>query len=210
MAREGIPFVLIFLVPAVIFIVFGLWAGAAICFVLAAYMAYFFRDPERRPPTDERLIVSPADGRVVKVGPVEPASIESPIQVSIFLSPLNVHINRAPIAGDVIDVVYKPGAFHVASRDVASIENEQNVITVRGRYVTITFRQVAGVLARRIVFWKKKGDSVSLGERVGLMKFSSRIDVLIPPGVEVLVEKGDRVIAGVTIIGRVGSGGPDV
>jgi phosphatidylserine decarboxylase len=165
-------------------------------------MAFFFRDPERECPIDDRLIISPADGRVVVVDPVEPDAKDSPTQISIFLSPMNVHINRSPIAGEITEVIYKRGAFHVASRDIASVENEQNIVTIRGRFVTIMFRQIAGVVARRIVLWKKQGDRVALGERVGLMKFSSRMDVIVPTEVEVLVRKGDRVVAGVTVLGR--------
>lgn len=200
MAREGLPYVLIFLGPGLVLGLLGLWAGAAACFVLAAYMVFFFRDPARQPPTDERLVVAPADGRVVAV-----ESGDSVTQVSIFLSPLDVHINRSPIAGEIADVVYKQGTFHMANRGIASVENEQNVVTVRGRHLTIVFRQIAGVLARRIVFWKNAGDRVELGERIGLMKFSSRMDVLIPAGVEVLARRGQRVTGGLTVIARVGS-----
>jgi phosphatidylserine decarboxylase len=203
MAKEGIPFILFFLVPAGIFIYMGWWIAAVLCLLLAGFMAFFFRDPERECPIDETVILSPADGRVVVVAPVDKSAKDSPTQVSIFLSPMDVHINRSPIAGEILDVVYKPGAYHVASRDVASLENEQNVITVRGPRVTIVYRQIAGILARRIVFWKKKGDVVRAGERIGLMKFSSRMDVLMPLEVEVLVHPGDRVVAGVTAIGRV-------
>lgn len=203
MAKEGIPFIVIFLVPAIIFGLLGWWVAAAGCLLLAAFMAFFFRDPERACPTDDALVISPADGRVVIVAPVEPTRQDSPTQISIFLSPMNVHINRSPIAGEILDVVYKPGAFHVASRDIASVENEQNVITIRGELVTILVRQIAGVLARRIVLWAKAGDRVALGQRIGLMKFSSRMDVIVPPEVEVLVRKGDRVVAGLTPLGRV-------
>jgi phosphatidylserine decarboxylase len=166
-------------------------------------MIFFFRDPKRRCPNDDRLVISPADGRVVVVALVESGVENSPTQISIFLSPLDVHINRSPIAGEITQVLYKPGAFHVASRDIASVENEQNIVTVRGRRVTIVFRQIAGVLARRIVLWKKEGDLVSMGERIGLMKFSSRMDVLMPVEVEVLVRKGERVKGGITVLGRV-------
>ena len=203
MAKEGIPFIALFLVPAAIFAVMGWWVAAIASILLAAFMAYFFRDPARSCPVDDRIIVSPADGRVVVVASVEPGAKDSPTQISIFLSPMDVHINRSPIAGEIIDVVYKPGAFHVASRDIASVENEQNIITVRGARVTVVVRQIAGVLARRVVLWKKKGDCVKLGERVGLMKFSSRMDVVVPPGVEVLVRRGDRVTGGVSVIGRI-------
>ena len=203
MAKEGIPFIILFLIPTAIFAVIGWWVAAVVCFLLAAFMAFFFRDPDRNCPVDDRLIISPADGRVVVVAPVDSGVKDSPTQVSIFLSPMDVHINRSPIAGEIIDVVYKPGAFHVASRDVASVENEQNIITVRGARVTVVVRQIAGVLARRVVLWKKKGDRVQLGERLGLMKFSSRMDVVLPSEVEVLVKRGERVTGGVSVIGRI-------
>lgn len=202
MAKEGIPFISLFLVPGLVFIALGWWIAAGLCLILAAFMAFFFRDPARDCPADARIVVSPADGRVVAAARVDERTENSPTQISIFLSPLDVHINRSPIAGEILDVSYKPGAFHIASRDIASVENEQNVVTVRGEKLTIVFRQIAGVLARRIVLWKKKGDRVAMGERVGLMKFSSRMDVILPAEVEVLVHKGDRVIGGVSVLGR--------
>jgi len=202
MAREGIPFVAGFIVPGLLFVVLGWWIVAAMCLLLAAFMAFFFRDPERDCPIDNRIVVSPADGQVVSASSVDERAGNSPTQISIFLSPLDVHINRSPIAGEIVDVVYKPGAFHVASREIASVENEQNVVTVRGEKLTIVFRQIAGVLARRIVLKKEKGDRVALGERIGLMKFSSRMDVILPAEVDVLVRKGDRVIGGISILGR--------
>ena len=203
MAKEGIPFIALFLLPGIVFLALGWWIAAGLCLILAAFMAFFFRDPVRACPVDERLVVSPADGRVVAAARVDERLDDSPIQISIFLSPLDVHINRSPIAGEILDVAYKPDTFHIASRDIASVENEQNVVTVRGEKLTIVFRQIAGVLARRIVLWKKKGDQVAMGERVGLMKFSSRMDVIMPGEVELLVHKGDRVIGGVSVLGRV-------
>jgi phosphatidylserine decarboxylase len=202
MAREGIPFVVSFLVPGLLFVVLGWWIAATLCLLLAVFMAFFFRDPERDCPVDNRIVVSPADGRVVSASRVDARASDSPTQISIFLSPLDVHINRSPIAGEIVEVVYKPGAFHVASREIASVENEQNVVTVRGEKLTIVFRQIAGVLARRIVLKKKTGDRVALGERIGLMKFSSRMDVILPAEIDVLVRKGDRVIGGVSVLGR--------
>lgn len=202
MAREGIPFIVLFLVPAIVFAVLGWWIASAAFALLMLFMVFFFRDPTRVSPSGEGLIVSPADGRVVAISPVEPSSAESPVQISIFLSPLDVHINRSPISGEISDVLYKPGRFHIASRDIASIENEQNVITIRGSDFTVVARQIAGALARRVVFWKKKGDRVALGERIGLMKFSSRMDVLIPAGFPVLVKPGDRVIGGITVLAQ--------
>jgi phosphatidylserine decarboxylase len=203
MAKEGIPYIVLFIVPAAIFAALGWWIAAALSFALAAFMAFFFRDPRRDCPVDDTLIISPADGRVVVVAPVEPGRSDSPTQISIFLSPMDVHINRSPIAGEIVEAVYKPGAFHVASRDIASVENEQNILTIRGRLVTIDVRQIAGVLARRVVMWKQRGDRVQLGERIGLMKFSSRMDVIVPVEVEVLVRPGDRVRGGITVLGRV-------
>jgi phosphatidylserine decarboxylase len=202
MAKEGIPFVALFLVPGLGFLALGWWIPAAVCVILAAFMVFFFRDPRRDSPTDDRIVISPADGRVVAANRVDDRVDDSPTQISIFLSPLDVHINRSPIAGEIVDVVYRPGAFHIASRDIASVENEQNIVTVRGTNMTIVFRQIAGVLARRVVCWKKKGERVAMGERVGLMKFSSRMDVLLPAEIEVLARKGDRVVGGVTVLGR--------
>jgi phosphatidylserine decarboxylase len=202
MAREGVPFIVLFLTPGLVFAALGWWVPAAICLVLAAFMVFFFRDPERECPVDDRLVVSPADGRVVAAARLDQQANNSPTQISIFLSPLDVHINRSPIAGEIIEVAYKPGAFHIASRDVASVENEQNVVTIRGEKLTIVVRQIAGVIARRIVLWKKEGDRVALGERIGLMKFSSRMDVVLPAEVEVLARKGDRVKGGVSVLGR--------
>jgi phosphatidylserine decarboxylase len=203
MAKEGIPFILIFLIPAAIFLYLNWWVAAVLCLLLAAFMAFFFRDPERQCLTDDQVVLSPADGRVVMLTPVDPGSSDSPVNLAIFLSPMDVHINRSPIAGEIVDVVYKPGAFHIASKDIATVENEQNVITIKGRYVTIVTRQIAGALARRVVFWKKKGDYVTMGEKFGLMKFSSRMDVVMPSEVEVMVKKGDRVVGGITVIGRI-------
>ena len=203
MAREGIPFILTFVVPSIALIALGFWTGAALCLAMAAFMAFFFRDPERQIPSDGDVVVSPADGRVLAAGRLEPGDDSAPFQISIFLSPLDVHINRSPIEGEIVDVTYKPGAFHIASRDIASVENEQNILTVKGSKVTVTVRQVAGIMARRLVLWKRAGDRVGLGERIGLMKFSSRMDVIFPPDVEIMVRKGDRVKGGVTIIGRI-------
>lgn len=203
MAKEGIPFIVLFLIPTAVFIMLAWWVAAAVCIALAAFMAFFFRDPERQCSADETVVVSPADGRVVVVAAVDAGAQKPHTRVSIFLSPLDVHINRSPVTGEITDVVYKKGAYHIASRDIASAENEQNIVTVKGPRMTIVFRQIAGVLARRVVFWKKKGDHVAAGERIGLMKFSSRMDVEMPPEVEVLVKVGDKVVGGITPIGRI-------
>ncbi len=166
-------------------------------------MAYFFRDPHRVVPEDEDVVVSPADGRVTRVQAVSDGEPQSPNVISIFLSPLDVHVNRAPIAGEIIDLAYTKGKFMMATRDEASLVNEQNALTIRGRKMTIVCKQIAGVLARRIVCWKSVGDRVALGERFGLIKFSSRTDLILPASVEITVRIGDRVRGGVSVVGRI-------
>jgi phosphatidylserine decarboxylase len=168
--------------------------------ILALFVLNFFRDPERPIPTQPQAIISPADGRVVQI--VEESYEGCPVcRISIFMSPLDVHVNRSPIAGVVKEVNYRKGAFRVAMEDAASIENEQNVFTVEGEQGRIVVKQIAGILARRIVFWKRPGDALARGERVGLIKFGSRVDVLMAPDVTLSVKVGDRVRAGSSILG---------
>jgi phosphatidylserine decarboxylase len=174
----------------------GPWFAAPL-WVLAAFCLYFFRDPERAIPAGD-VAVSPADGRVVAVKPEGPALN----RVSIFLNIFDVHVNRAPIAGAIAKVQYREGKFHVASREVCSDQNEQNVVTVQGDGTTVIFKQIAGLIARRIVFRKKPGDRVATGERVGLIKFGSRVDVLFGPEWEIVVHPGMRVSAGSSVIAR--------
>jgi phosphatidylserine decarboxylase len=210
MVKEGYVWVL---VPLLAGLAAGLlyllvWPGLpllALAFVLlflAAFMAYFFRDPQRAVPTEAGLVVSPADGKVTRVEKLSGGGADSPTVVSIFLSPFDVHVNRAPIAGEVIDVTYTKGRFIAATSDNASLVNEQNALTIKGERMTVVCKQIAGVLARRIVCWKRPGDSLELGERFGLIKFGSRTDLVLPGDVEVLVKVGQRVSGGVTIIGR--------
>lgn len=182
---------------------YGWWWLAIPLFLLAAFMAYFFRDPKRALPSDADLVVAPADGRVTRVELIAGDDPQSPSVVSIFLSVFDVHINRAPIAGEVVDVAYTKGRFMIATRDEASLVNEQNALTIRGQKITVVCKQIAGVLARRIVCWKRVGDRVGLGERFGLIKFSSRTDLILPPEVEVLVRVGERVRGGVSVIGKI-------
>ncbi len=182
----------------------GYWAVALVFLLLATFMAYFFRDPNRQVPAAEAdIIVSPADGRVTLVKELFAEQGNSGKLVSIFLSPLDVHINRAPIAGRITDVSYARGKFLMATDKNASLVNEQNVLTIQGEHITVVCKQIAGILARRIVCWKKKGDYVGLGERFGLIKFSSRTDLIVPGNVDVLVSEGMRVKGGITIIGRI-------
>lgn len=195
------------LVPAALAVavfLLGFWPVALLLGILAAFMAFFFRDPERQPPSDPNVVVAPADGRVTRVRPVEESSDDvSATVVSIFLSPLDVHINRAPIAGEITNVSYTRGKFLMATNENASLVNEQNALTIKGERITIVCKQIAGILARRIVCWKRAGERVALGERFGLIKFSSRTDVLLPASVDVVVAEGARVQGGTSIIGRI-------
>jgi phosphatidylserine decarboxylase len=202
-AREGLPYVIIPILLALAPAYLGYWPVALLLLALAAFMAFFFRDPQRTVPQDDNIIVSPADGRVTRIETLEPGNASSPTVVSIFLSPLDVHINRAPLAGKILDVTYTKGKFLMAMNEQASLLNEQNALTIRGEKVTVVCKQIAGVLARRIICWKRAGDELTLGERFGLIKFSSRTDLILPPNVTVQVQKGARVRGGVTIVGRV-------
>lgn len=200
--REGIPYVIATALPALLFLVFGYWPVAVVFGLLCFSMAFFFRDPRRSPPADPDVIVAPADGRITRIRKLAEDD-NSPTLVSIFLSPLDVHVNRSPIAGVIKNVSYVPGKFLIATSENASAENEQNELTIEGERVTVRCKQIAGILARRIVCWKHQGDRVSLGERFGLIKFSSRTDLIMPQEVEVFVKEGDRVKGGTTVIGRV-------
>lgn len=206
MARDGLLWVLIPLAAAVTAALFGWWYVALPLGLLAAFMAYFFRDPKRTAPEDPSLVVSPADGRVTRVEKLAPADPQSPTVVSIFLSPFDVHINRAPIAGEVLDVTYTKGKFMIATSEQASVVNEQNALTIQGERVTVVCKQIAGVLARRIVCWKRAGDRLTLGERFGLIKFSSRTDLILPSEVDVQLSVGERVRGGETVVGRLRDG----
>ena len=175
------------------------WTYAGIfLLVLAAFVAFFFRNPERRVPADPKAIVSPADGRVVKVERVGNAT-----KLSIFLSIFNVHVNRSPIAGRIEAMDYRKGRFKAAFDHAASVENERNIIMVGNGDLKIVFTQIAGVVARRIVCWKRVGDNVEKGELIGLIRFGSRVDILFPAMTEVTVEKGARVRGGTTVIGKI-------
>ena len=204
MVKEGLPFVLVPLIITAIFVFLYFWFGGAVFliaavgwFLLTAFMAYFFRDPRRAIPGEENIIVSAADGRVTRVEENENGKF-----VSVFLSPLDVHINRSPIAGKVVKVEYVKGKKNPATSNEASLVNERNSLTIEGEKMTVVCTQIAGIVARRIVCWSKTGDNLELGEKFGLIKFSSRTDLLMPKEVEVLVKIGDRVKGGETIIAK--------
>lgn len=185
-----------------LFTLSAFWAVALALFALSAFMAYFFRDPERVVPTETNIVLSPSDGRITRIKLLNPDDPLSGKVVSIFLSPLDVHINRSPIAGMITKRDYIKGKLRTAMREEASLVNEQNVLTIEGQRITVQCKQIAGVLARRIICWKDVGSQLALGERFGMILFSSRTDLVLPPEVELLVHEGMRVRGGETIIGR--------
>lgn len=170
---------------------------AAPLFLLALFCLYFFRDPDRAIP-DGPVAVSPADGKVVSIVGDGAEST----RISIFLNIFDVHVNRAPIGGKITGVEYTKGQFLVASREVASSQNERNTVAIAGDSTCVRFAQIAGLIARRIVFYKKLGDPVAKGERVGLIKFGSRVDIFLGPEWEILVRAGERVAGGSSVIAR--------
>ena len=176
------------------------WLGAALLF-LGLFVLFFFRDPERVPPADPQTIVSPADGRVMLV-------VEEPLggvpgrRISVFLSVFDVHVNRSPVAGKITAIEYRTGKFYAAMRGKASAENEQNAFHVSTEHGAVVFKQIAGWVARRILCWKSVGDSVVRGERIGMIRFGSRMDIWLPNGVEILVRPGQRVAAGASVLAR--------
>jgi phosphatidylserine decarboxylase len=174
-----------------------LWAAPAV--LLAAFCLWFFRDPERVVPQDAGAIVSPGDGKVTDVSSVIVNGSERK-RISIFLNVFNVHVNRSPIGGVIRDARYQKGKFLNAMAPNSADENEQNIVTVEGEGQTVIFKQIAGLIARRIVFTKKAGDQVARGERVGMIKFGSRVDVVMDPSVEIAVKVGDHVKGAATVL----------
>ncbi len=178
----------------------GVIAGSVLVFV-ALFVFYFFRNPERVIPSEPGAIVSPGDGRVVVVK--DEANAGRPgKRISIFLAVWNVHVNRSPAAGTITRLEYKPGKFLAAWAESASFENEQNVFTLASEHGELVFKQIAGWVARRVVSWKKQGEVVARGERVGLVRFGSRVDIWMPENAEVAVKVGENVKGGSTILAR--------
>jgi phosphatidylserine decarboxylase len=197
MVKEGFPFVIVPIAIAIIFAFFQIWIGVIVFVALALFMAFFFRDPQRSIPSEANIIVSAADGKVTRIEDREDGKF-----VSVFLSPVDVHINRAPIAGKVVKVEQFQGKKAPATSNQASQTNERNSITIEGEKMIIVCTQIVGILARRIVCWSKEGDQLEIGEKFGLIKFGSRTDLLMPENVEIAVKIGDKVVGGETIIGR--------
>src|SRR4051812_43338663 len=204
--RAGYPFIAGALVPAAALAV-ARRRGAAFAFaVLGGFFTYFFRDPDRAVPQSAGVVVAPADGKVMIAGPSDgrwapPGDWK---QITIFLSPLDVHMNRSPVAGRITRIDYRPGKFLPAYKE-ASNDNELNELWIDSEGGTVVFRQVVGMLARRIVCRVQAGDVVARGERIGLMKFGSRMDVFLPVEAEVLISVGQHVVGGETILARFGA-----
>lgn len=201
MVKDGYKFAAAPLLIGIIALVFHwAWLGGGLVF-LAVFVLFFFRDPERTPPSDPDAIVSPGDGRVMEV--VEEANAGTPgRRISVFLSIFDVHVNRSPVAGRITAIEYRKGQFYGAMRGRASEENEQNVFHVSSERGEIVFKQIAGWVARRILCWKAVGDSVTRGERVGMIRFGSRVDIWVPDRVQILVRPGQHVAAGSSVLAR--------
>ena len=198
MVRDGIFYALALAVAAALLFLLSPWL-ALIPLLLAAFFLWFFRDPERIVPQDPGLIVSPADGKVTDISAMEMMGRRMQ-RISIFLNVFNVHVNRSPVGGVIRAVEYRKGRFGNAMNAGCCEVNEQSIVTVEGDGQTVIFKQIAGLLARRIVFTKKIGDKVGRGERIGLIKFGSRVDVIMDAGVEMKVKIGDHVAGGSTIL----------
>jgi phosphatidylserine decarboxylase len=196
-AIQAVPFLAVLLAAGLVLgVVFGPWAAAPVG-ILLLFVLFFFRDPDRIVPEGEGLVLSPADGRITEI-----LRGRDGTRVSVFLSVLNCHINRSPVSGSVLQARHSPGRFHPAWQGRASHENERNHLVLRSEAGDYGVTQVAGALARRIVCTKSVGDIVKRGERIGLIRFGSRTDLHLPPGVDPLVRVGDRVKGGLTIMAR--------
>lgn len=196
-AKEGYKFVIFLAAVAAIWFAFGFPIGGLIFLGLALFVLFFFRDPDRVYRGGPGKIVSPADGKIVSIRREGEQDV-----ISIFLSVFNVHINRAPVGGTITEIQYHPGKFLVAFAEKASTENERNSITIEQDGKAVRFVQIAGLIARRIVCWRKKGEQVQMAEKVGLIQFGSRVDVYFPTGSKVVVQMGQKVKGGESIVGE--------
>jgi phosphatidylserine decarboxylase len=200
MVRDAYKFIIPVLALGVLFALFKYPYPAAFFIILSIYIGYFFRNPKRSIPPGEKLIVSPADGKVVKIYKDAAGGDQT---ISIFLNIFNVHVNRSPIAGELKKLEYKRGKFKAAFEEEASRVNEQNVITICGESVQVTVRQIAGLIARRVICWKKPGCQLQRGELFGLIRFGSRVDIEMPANVKILTRVGEKVKGGTSILGEI-------
>lgn len=205
MIKDAYRFIVPILAIAALCALLGWRIPALLLLLPAAFVGYFFRNPVRSIPTGENIIVSPADGKVVRVAsiPAAEGELAGGRCVSIFLNIFDVHVNRAPIGGELERVDYKRGKFKVAYNEEASRVNEQNILTIRGQGCRVVVKQIAGLIARRVVCWKRPGHVLVRGELFGLIRFGSRVDLLLPEEVEILVKVGERVKGGSSVIGKV-------
>ena len=203
-AGEGAPFIALPLVGTAAAAAFSVWWAAALLALLTIFLIQFFRDPDRTSAAPPECVLSPADGTILTVGdaPAGEAPADLSRKVVVFMSVFNCHVNRAPVSGRLADYVYVRGAKRVAFAEKASLENEQNRITLVSAGGSITFKQIAGALARRVIFYPRVGDELARGQRVGMIRFGSRCDLFLPDGAEVLVHPGDKVKAGQTGLAR--------
>jgi len=201
MIKDGYKFAAAPLLVGIIAVVMHWnWLGGVLIF-LGFFVLFFFRDPERKSPPDPNSIVSPADGRIMEI--VEESRNAKPgLRISVFLSIFDVHVNRSPVSGRITAIEYRTGKFYAAMRGRASAENEQNAFYVQSDRGEVVFKQIAGWVARRIVCWKSVGDSVIRGERVGMIRFGSRMDIWLPEDVEILVRTGQHVAGGTSVLAR--------
>jgi len=202
LAKDGFIFILPLLIITVLMFLISFYWATAIFGLGFLFVTWFFRDPERRIPNEPNVIVSPADGKITEiVTENEPINGERCKRVTIFLSVFNVHVNRVPIEGTIEDIRYNPGKFLAAFNPKASMDNEQNLILINNGRMHIFVKQIAGLIARRIVCWPKKGDHYESGQRYGLIRFGSRVDILLPENTKLSVACGDKVSGGKSIIG---------
>ena len=199
MVRDGIYYGLAFIAIAALVAWLTIPALAGVPLLLAAFFLWFFRDPERSIPAVQGAIVSPADGKVTDISAIQKDG-ESRTRISIFLNVFDVHVNRSPVSGVITEVRYQKGQFRNAMADDSAESNEQNIVTIRSDAGTVVMKQIAGLLARRIVFTRKVGDRLERGERVGLIKFGSRTDVIFTGSADMKVRIGDRVKGGSTVL----------
>ncbi|GAB6184349.1 phosphatidylserine decarboxylase family protein [Thermodesulfovibrio hydrogeniphilus] len=199
--KEGLPYIGGALFLSSFFYLLWLTPIAIGFIILSLFFLYFFRDPERIPPSDTGVVVSPADGKVILIRQGSKGLCpHSHTEISIFMSPLDVHVNRAPFDGKIKEIVYTPGKFFSAFKERAYRENENIKITLATQYGDIIVRQVAGFIARRAVCWVKEGTEIKKGERFGMIKFSSRVDICLPSEFKITIKEGDKVKAGESII----------
>jgi phosphatidylserine decarboxylase len=202
LAKDGFIFIVPLLIITILMLLNSFYLTALTFGFGLLFVTYFFRDPERLIPSEPNIIVSPADGKITEiVTEKDPINGDPCLRVTIFLSVFNVHVNRIPVAGTIEDIRYNPGKFLAAFNPKASMDNEQNIIMINNGKIKVYVKQIAGLIARRIVCWPKKGDYYQSGQRYGLIRFGSRVDILLPENTRLSVTCRDRVSGGKSIIG---------